>query len=134
MKQGLSIDLCPGILWILCHQLFLNFGVVLKCYLKLYITPGIFFKEIFPQNWGKWAIIGLLNLLKNLVITFSWIQSIMKVYTVYLFLHNKIGGNLVPETQAIVLSSNQIPEFLNQIYFQGKIMKWPVFLQDDTNS
>ena len=44
------------------------------------------------------------------------------------------GKILVPEIWAKMLSANEIPGFLNQLYLQNKIMKNPDFLHVDTNS
>ena len=75
IKKGLSVllsfrpFLCPGVFCELHHQLFLNFGIVLETYMKLYVTeldfPGKFF---LPQKWAK--NLNSLNLLENWVINF----------------------------------------------------------------
>ena len=64
---------------------FLNFSIVLETHLKLCMTAG-FSRKIFPLKLENRPKIGqkqgFLNLLKNFVIDFFWICSIMKIYII----------------------------------------------------
>ena len=67
------------------HYCFICFGIVLESRLKLCMTELNFLENIFfPQNWENgpkiWQKQGFLNLLKNLVINFFWICSVMKIF------------------------------------------------------
>ena len=52
-------------------------------------TTGFSRKIFFPQKLGKWTKMGqkqgLLNILKNFVINFYWVFSIMKIYIICCF-------------------------------------------------
>ena len=64
---------------------------------------------------------GFLNLLKNLVISFYWICSIMKTYCLLCSCTNPVFGKIfVPGVWAKMFSANQIAQFLNQPFLQNK--------------
>ena len=52
-------------------------------------TTGFSRKIFFPQKLGKWTKMGqkqgLLNILKNFVINFYWVFSIIKIYIICCF-------------------------------------------------
>ena len=91
--------------------------MVLETHMKLCVTEPDFLEKIFwPQNWENGPKMGqkmgFLNILKNFVITFCWICSIMKIYIIY----------YLPE---------QIP-YLGKLWFPryGPKCSQPIRLQD----
>ena len=85
-------------------------------------------KKFFPQKLGKWTKNRpkagfFFNLLKNLVINFYWIRSIMKVYIIcsvpaeipYL-------GKFFSWDRAKMFSVNHIAGFL-KLFLQNKLIK-----------
>ena len=89
-----------------------------------------FFFFFLPQKSGKMGQKpGFLNLLKNLVISFYWICSIMKTYYLLCSCTNPVFGKIfVPGVWAKMFSANQIARFLNQPFLQNKSLfsrtKW----------
>ena len=80
--------------------------MVLETHMKLCVTePDLPEKYFFPKKLGKWIKNGpkqsVFNLLKNLVVKFYWICSIMKIY-------------IIPSVPA---------GFFNQPYIQNKSLK-----------
>ena len=62
--------------------------MVLEIHMKLCLTEPDFPEKSFcPKNWENSPKIGqkhgFLNILKNLVISFYWICSIMKIFIIY---------------------------------------------------
>ena len=74
------------------------------------------------------------NLLKNLVINFYWICSIMNIYICCSCTNSIFGKIFVPEIWAKMFSANQIAEYFNQTYLQHKSVICPDILHVDTNS
>ena len=80
-------SICLGVFLELCYLFFLNFGIVLQSYVKLFVTelvfPGKFF---FPKNWENGPKTGqkqgFFNWLENLAINFYWIWSVIKIYII----------------------------------------------------
>ena len=68
---------------------------------------------------------GFFNLLKNFVIDFYWICSVMKIYTIFCVPAQipYLGKSFVPEIWAKMFPANQIAGFFNQPYLQNKSMK-----------
>ena len=63
---------------------FLNFGMMLETHTKLCMTePDFLEKKFLPPKLGEWTKMGqkqgFLNILKNFVVNFYWICSIMKM-------------------------------------------------------
>ena len=86
------------------------------------------------QKWGPKT--GFSSLLKNLVINFYWIWSVMKIYIICCVPAqiSYLGKIFVPEIWAKMFSANQIAGFFYQPYLQNKSMKKPGFWHFDTNS
>ena len=102
--------------------------------MKLWVTAGFSGKKI----WGGGGMSqkqGFLNLLKDLVINFYWICSIMKTYIIYCVSPQiPYLGKKFSEIWAKMLSDNQIAGFFNQPYLLNKSIKSPDFLHVDTSS
>ena len=94
------------------HYFFLNFGMVLEAYTTLCVTELDFLtKTFFPKNGPNWAKGRVLKLLKNVVISFFCIWSVIKVYTnLYFYTNSAFGKILAPEICAEMLSANQNTE------------------------
>ena len=84
-----------------------------------------FSRKIFPQKWENGPKIGFSEFLKNLVINFYWIYSIMKMYIIccYSCTNHIFRKIFVPQIWAKMFSANQIVGFFNQPYLQNKSMK-----------
>ena len=95
--------------------------MVLETHMKLCVTEPDFLEKGFcPKNWGNGLKVsqkqGFLNLLKNVVINFYWICSLMKIYIVF----------CVPA---------QMPYLGTFLFLRyGPEYSQPIRLQDDTNS
>ena len=72
--------------------------------------------------------------MKNLVINFYWICSIMNIYICCSCTNSIFGKIFVPEIWAKMFSANQIAEYFNQTYLQHKSVICPDILHVDTNS
>ena len=73
--------------WNCIISFFLNFGMVLETHMKLCVTELDFLEKFFwPKCWENGPKMGqkqgFLKLLKDLVIKFYWICSIMKTYII----------------------------------------------------
>ena len=68
--------ICPSVL--LPVQISLNFAMVLGVLIKLCVTAGFF----LLQKFGEMGQNGFLNSKKNLVVSFHWICSIIKIYII----------------------------------------------------
>ena len=98
-------------------------------------------KNVLPQKLGKWTK----HWPKIWLFEFFWsIRSLMFaefvlewkfiLFAVFLYKSYIWKKNYVPEIQDKMLSANQIPGFLNQLFLQSKLMKQPNFLHVDTSS
>ena len=98
------------------HYFFLNFGLVLEAYTTLCVTELDFLtKTFFPKNGPNWAKGRVLKLLKNVVISFFCIWSVIKVYTnLYFYTNSAFGKILAPEICAEMLSANQNTEWIGE--------------------
>ena len=124
----------------------------------------IFQRKIFlPENWENGPKLGqkqvFLNLLKNFLINFYWICSIVKIYIVcpvhaqiphlgkFLFL--RLGQNVLGQSDCRIFLSNISPEQnnvvawffacwyksgYNWLYLKNESMEWTVVLHAGANS
>ena len=121
----LPSSICPGI-FLEWYYFFLNFGLVLGTYTKLCVTAGFSGKILFAPKMGKMGQKqGFLNLLKNLVINFYWIYSIMKIYIICCVPAQipYLGKFLFVRYRSKCSQANQIAGFFNQVYLLNEIMK-----------
>ena len=94
--------------------------MVPETYMKLSVTGPDFLYFFYLQNWKNIPKTGpkqgFSNLLKNLVIHFYWIRSIMKIYIICCFCADPIFDQIfVPEISAKMFSANQIAGFFKYI-------------------
>ena len=97
-----------------------------ETYMKLCVIELDFLEKIFcPPNWERLPKTGFFfNLLKHLVINFYWICSIMKIYSIAVFLHRFHIGKLFFLRYGLkCFQPIRLQDFFHQPYLQNKSVK-----------